>query len=61
VSVGCECCKPIKRKLVEIENRPSVIGGNTCIECGEDLEANGFFCGLACRDRHYFLGDKTNG
>lgn len=43
----------MKRRLVEVKERPPMARGIECLACGVDLEGDGFFCSMACRERHY--------
>ena len=57
---SCRICKneSAKRRLVELKERP-LARGNECLACGNRLEADGFFCSVNCRERHYGIGGSN--
>ena len=56
----CRICagQPGKRRLVEVDERPRMPRGSECLACGAELDGEGFFCSMTCRDRHYGGGDR---
>lgn len=58
---NCRICtgQSAKRRLVEVKERPTLARGNECLVCGKRLEADGFFCSVNCRWRHYGIGESN--